>query len=80
MMNDENYKVMIAACNECGKEFEMRIPIRIYEAMVAACEEDGETPVFVGRCPDCRECDPFMKPLKEAGITTVGGLSRRIER
>jgi hypothetical protein len=73
-------KVMIAACKECGKEFEMRIPLPIYETMVAACEDDGETPIFTGRCPDCQECDPFMKLLKEAGITTVGGLSRRIER
>ena len=40
MMNDENFKVMVAACKECGKEFEMRIPIRIYEAMVAAAEEN----------------------------------------
>lgn len=80
MMDDAGYKSMVAACKECGKEFEMRIPIRIYEAMVAACEEDGETPVFVGRCPDCQERDPFLKLLKEAGIPTVGGLSRRIER
>ena len=80
MMNDEEYKVMVAACKECGKEFEMRIPLHIYEAMGAACEEDGETPIFTGRCPDCRECDPFMQLLKEAGITTVGSRSRRIER
>ena len=80
MMNDEDYKVTSAACKECGKEFEMRIPIRIYEAMVTAAEEDGETPIFTGRCPDCQERDPFLKFLKEAGITTVGGLSRRIER
>jgi len=80
MMNDEDYKVMIAACKECGKEFEMRIPIRIYKAMVAAAEEDGETPVFTGRCPDCQERDPFLKLLKSTRITTVGGLSRRIER
>jgi Fe2+ or Zn2+ uptake regulation protein len=80
MMNEEDHKVMAAACKECGKEFEMRIPIRIYEAMVAAAEEDGETPVFTGRCPDCRERNPFLKVLKETGITTVGGLSRRIER
>ena len=79
-MNDENYKVTVEPCKECGKEFEMRIPIRIYEAMVAACEEDGETPVFVGRCPDCQGCDPFLKMLTEAGVTTVGGLSRRIKR
>jgi predicted ribosome-associated RNA-binding protein Tma20 len=50
MANDEDYKVMIAACKECGKEFEVRIPLHIYETIVAACEEDGETPVFVGRC------------------------------
>lgn len=80
MMDDENYKVMIASCKECGKEFEMRIPIKIYEALVALAVEDGETPVFEGRCPDCQERDPFLKFLKEAGITTVGGLSRRIER
>jgi hypothetical protein len=29
---------------------------------------------------DCQERDPFMKLLKEAGITTVGSRSRRIER
>jgi hypothetical protein len=46
MANDEDYKVMIASCKECGKEFEMRIPIRIYEALVALAVEDGETPVF----------------------------------
>lgn len=80
MMNDEGYKVMVAPCKECGKESEMRIPIRIYEAMVAASEEDGETPVFVGRCPDCQERYPFLKFPKDAGITTVGGLSRKIER
>ncbi len=51
MANDEDYKVMIAACKECGKEFEMRIPLTIYETMVAACEEDGETPIFTGRMP-----------------------------
>jgi hypothetical protein len=80
MANDEDYKVMIAPCKECGKEFEMRIPMRIYETMVAAREEGGETPVFTGRCPDCQERDPFLKMLTEAGVTTVGGLSRRIER
>ena len=52
----------------------------LYETMVAAAEEDGETPIFTGRCPDCQERDPFLKFLKEAGITTVGGLSWRIER
>ena len=80
MMNDEDYKVMVAACKECGKEFEMRIPLPIYEAMVAAYEEDGDTPIFTGLCPDCRVNDPFLKFLKDAGITTVGGLSRRIKR
>lgn len=35
MANGEDYKVMIASCKKCGEEFEMRIPIRIYEAMVA---------------------------------------------
>lgn len=79
-MNDEKYKVMVTPCKECGKEFEMRIPIRIYEAMVAVCEEDGETPIFTGRCPDCQEHDPFLKLLKSTRITTLGGLSRRIER
>jgi hypothetical protein len=38
MMNGENYKVNIAACKECGKEFEMRIPMRIYETMIARWE------------------------------------------
>lgn len=80
MMNDENFKVMVAPFKESGKEFEMRIPIRIYEGMVAICEGDGETPVFVGQSPGCQERDPFLKLLKEAGITTVGDLSRRIER
>jgi hypothetical protein len=80
MANNEDYKVMIAACKECGKEFEMRIPIRIYEGMVAICEEDGETPVFVGRCPDCRANDPFLKMMDELGFASVGRLSRRIER
>ena len=80
MMDDENCKVTVAACKECGKEFEMRIPMPIYETMVAASEEDGETPVFTGRCPDCQERDPFLKMLTEAGVTTVGGLSRRIKR
>jgi hypothetical protein len=80
MMNAENLRVMVASCKECGKEFEMRIPIRIYEAMLAASEEDGETLIFTGRCPNCQESDPFLNLLKEAGITTVGGLSRRIKR
>jgi hypothetical protein len=80
MANDEGFKVMIAAFKECGKEFEMRIPLPIYEAMVAACEQDGETPIFTGRCPDCQECDPFLKLLKEAAIPTVGGLSRSFSR
>jgi hypothetical protein len=80
MMDAEDYKTMIAPCKECGKEFEMRIPMPIYETMVAACEEDGETPIFTGRCPDCQERDPFLKVLKKAGISTVGGLSLRIER
>jgi hypothetical protein len=80
MMNDEDYKVMIAACKECGKEFGMRIPLPIYETTVAACEEGGETPIFTVRCPDCQERDPFLKMLTEAGVTTVGGLSRWIKR
>lgn len=80
MMDDENYKVTVAAYKECGKEFEVRIPLHIYETIVAACEEDCETPIFTGQCPDCQDRGPFMKLLKEAGITTVGGLSRRIER
>ena len=79
-MNDENCKVMVAPCKECGKEFEMRIPIRIYKWMVAACEEDGETPEFVGRCPDCRANDPFLRMMDELGIASVGRLSRRIKR
>lgn len=79
-MKDEKYKVMVKACKECGTEFEMRIPIRIYDAMVAACEEDGETPEFVGRCPDCQERDPFLKLFKSTRIKTIGGLSRRIKR
>jgi hypothetical protein len=80
MMNDEDCKVMIAPCKECGKEFEMRIPMPFYETMVAACEEDGETPVFVGRCPDCRAKDPFLRMMDKLGIASVGRLSRRIER
>lgn len=48
--------------------------------MGAICEEDGETPVFVGRCPDCRANDPFLKMMDELGIASVGRLSRRIER
>ncbi len=80
MANDQDYKVMVAACKECGKEFEMRIQMPIYESLVAVCEEDGETPVLTGRCPDCQARDPFLKFLKDAGITTVGGLSRRIKR
>ena len=80
MANDEDFKVMIAACKECGKEFGVRIPLPIYEAMVAACEDDGETPIFTGRCPDCQERDPFLKMLTEVGVTAVGGLSRRIKR
>ena len=80
MMSEQSCKVMIAPCKKCGREFEMRIPMPIYETMVAACEEDGEMPIFTGRCPDCQERDPFLKLLKEAGIPTVGGLSRRIER
>jgi hypothetical protein len=84
MMNEEDFKVMVAPCKECSREFEMRIPIRFYDAVAAACEEDGETPVFVGRCPDCQERDPFLKflkkLLKDRGIKTVGQYSRRIER
>ena len=79
MMNAEDYKVMIASCKECGKEFEKRIPIRIYEAMLGAAEEDGETPVFEGRCPDCQERDPFLKLFKSTRVRTLGSLSRRIE-
>jgi len=58
----------------------MRIPIRIYEAMVAAAEEDGETPIFEGRCPDCRASDPFLKMMNDAGVLSLGRLSRRIRR
>ena len=78
MANDEDFKVMIAACKECGKEFEMRIPVPIYEEIVAAAMEDGETPEFVGWCPDCRDRDPLARTMKEAGIATVGSLWRRI--
>ncbi len=70
MMNDENYKVMVAPCKECGN----------LRGDGCRLKEDAETPVFVGRCPDCQERDPFLKLLKSTRITTLGGLSRRIER
>lgn len=80
-MNDENYKVMIAPCKVCGKEFEMRIPMPLYEAMVAVAEAEGETAKFAGTCLDCRKDDPFLRMLDEANIPTLGrDCARKINR
>ena len=67
-----NYKVMIIPCKVCAREFELRLPMHMYEAMVAAFEAEGEKPEFTGTCPDCRKDDPFLKLLDEANIPTVG--------
>jgi hypothetical protein len=80
MSDDRNYQSIVILCNVCTLDFELRLPMIICETMVAVAEAEGETPIFPGRCPACQERDPFLKLLKEAGITTVGGLSRRIER
>jgi hypothetical protein len=64
-MNDDDLKAMIAPRKECGKEFEMRIPIKFQDAVVAACEDESEKPTFTDRCPDCRANDPFRPEPSE---------------
>ena len=79
-MKDEKYKVMVKGCKECGKEFEMGFRSGFARRWWPRAKEDGETPVFTGRCPDCQERDPFLKLLKSTRITPLGSLSRRIKR
>jgi predicted nucleic-acid-binding Zn-ribbon protein len=69
-MKVDNYKVIVVPCKRCAMEFELRLPIDLYETMVAAAE--GEQLEFTGTCPDCRADDPFLKLLDDAGIPTAG--------
>jgi hypothetical protein len=44
-------------CKRCAVEFEPRLPIDLYQRMVAAAEAEGEQMEFTGTCPDCRADD-----------------------
>jgi hypothetical protein len=73
MANDGDYKVMIAAC----KEFDSLAYLRNDGCRVRRGQRDAD---LHGSIPGLPRAGPFMKLLKEAGITTVGSRSRRIER
>jgi Fe2+ or Zn2+ uptake regulation protein len=51
-MTEHEYKKLIIPCKVCGREFEFKCPIEIYEAAAAAAE--GLPVEFAGACPDCR--------------------------
>jgi hypothetical protein len=77
----KEYESITIPCKRCAREFELRLPMPIYEAAVAAAEEDGETIEVAGTCPDCRKDDPFLRMLDEANIPTVGrDCARKINR
>jgi hypothetical protein len=69
---DRDYKSVIIPFKVCAREFELRLPMQIYETMAAAAEADGETAKFAGTCPDCRKDDPFLRMLDEANIPILG--------
>lgn len=74
-----DYKTSSSRGKVRAREFEHRLPIQIYETMVAAAEAEGETAEFADTCPDCRKDDPFLKMLDEANIPTLGGdFTRKI--
>lgn len=81
MSEDRDYKIIVVPCKRCAREFELRLPMIIYETTVAAAEAEGETVEFAGTCPDCRKDDPFLRMLDEAGVPTVGrDCARKINR
>jgi hypothetical protein len=71
-MNVDDYKVIVVPCKRCAVEFELRLPIDLYQTVVAAAEAEGEQMEFTGTCPDCRADDPFLKLLDDTGIPTAG--------
>ena len=71
-MTEREYKKLIVPCKRCGEEFELRLPMHIYEMYLATAEEEGETLVWTGTCPSCRKDDPFLRMLDEANIPTIG--------
>jgi hypothetical protein len=76
-----DYKSIIISCKVCAREFELRLPLQIYEAHLAAAEELGEDGEIAGTCPDCRKDDPFLRMLDEANVPTVGrDCARKINR
>jgi hypothetical protein len=71
-MSDREYKLLVIPCKGCAQEFELRLPMDVYERMVADAEAAAETVQWTGTCPDCRADDPFLRMLDEAGIPTIG--------
>jgi hypothetical protein len=81
MSEDRDYKIIVVPCKRCAREFELRLPLQIYEAHLAAAEELGEDVQIAGTCPNCRKDDPLLRMLDEAGVPTVGrDFTRKINR
>jgi len=81
MSEDRDYKSIVIPCKVCAREFELRLPMIIYETTVAVAEAEDETAEFAGTCPDCRKGDPFLRMLDGANIPTVGrDFARKINR
>jgi hypothetical protein len=68
------YKALIIPCKVFARELELRLPLELYEAAVAAAE--GDPVEFTGTCPDCRENDPFLALMDKYGIRSLGNNKR----
>jgi hypothetical protein len=66
------WKTIRIPCKQCAKEFDFKCPLKLYEALRAAAEKDGEDVIFTDTCPECRKDDPFLAAMDKYGIRTLG--------
>jgi hypothetical protein len=58
-MSEQEFKSVVIPCKSCAQDYELRLPMRLYDQMVVAHEAlFGPPAVFTGTCPDCRADDP----------------------
>ncbi len=67
-----DWKIIRISCKQCAKEIESKCPLILYQAVLAAAEEEGEDVVFTGTCDECRKDDPFLTLMDKCGIPTLG--------
>ena len=75
-MSEREYKTMIVPCKRCGKEFKLHLPMHIYEMMVAAAEEEGETLEFTGTTQGAVPTQP--PPLQPTNTDPVSAVALRV--